>query len=143
MGRLVTSFRCVSFEYDFATQGSPIGQVGQGVFLPASALIIGTRINPIQNLAAGGVSSLNLGLLGGTTTDILDHPIQGLSGSFSDYNQATFGFGLGVSNGNPFGSFIPPDRIKQFNAPGEVAIDTQGQVLTAGRFTATIMFLSF
>lgn len=144
--KLTSSIKSVAFNYDFVRDGGGIGNIPMGVFLPADCIVLGTFIQTIQAtpLVSGGAAVININTSAGAT--IVDNVISGLTGTFTDYNNATYGFNVqgGAAVGkvpsiigvNPNGGLVGI-----FTLPVEVVVNIAAFALTDGAFNGAILYL--
>lgn len=144
--KLTSSIKSIAFNYNFVRDGGAIGNINMGVFLPANCIVLGTFIQTIQAtpLVSAGAAIININTTTGAT--IVDNVASGLTGTFADYNNASYGFNVqgGAAIGkvpsiigvNPNGGLVGI-----FTIPTEVVVNIAGFVLTDGAFNGAILYL--
>ena len=134
MGQKRSSYQSKSFNYNFFTDGGAVGFIGMGIALPFKIKLEKIIITPITNLA-GLLSTVDIGIL--FSADLYLKNSQGTTGTFADYNDATFGFY--PSNG----VFINPDNKTVQNYSFELGLTIGVAPLTAGAFNGTIFYYDY
>lgn len=140
MTKLSGSLKSLNFVYNFNASGGAISTIGMGVFLPVGAMVLGTSIWSIVDLASGGAAQVNIGRTGDPNA-FVDNALNGTLFTFMDYNLLTYGFlqtAPGVANPmiGPGNMTMEPIVTSQ-----EVVVEIAAFALTAGSFRAAIHFM--
>lgn len=145
MSKLKSSFKWQSFRYDFAVDGGAVSSIPMGIFMPVNCQLLGIALFQVTvpTSGGGGNATIDIGLLGGTTVEIIDNATSGATGNFQDYDPATWGFGITLP-GQALPGIIPTTTtlVKETTAR-QVIVSIGTDPLTAGAFTATIYYNEF
>jgi hypothetical protein len=137
MAKFNSSLKIQNFIYDFTKDGGAVSAIPSGVFLPLNFIYLGCVLVPLVAITSGGAAIVNIGDTG--AGDILSNA-NGNTGTYIDYNVATFGFSN--SNGSTFAGTKVPNNFPTGYAY-EVMINIVGAALTAGKFRLSILYLEY
>jgi hypothetical protein len=143
--KINSSFKSISFLYDFAKYGGAVSTIGMGIYLPNNYKVIGTCIFPLIDLVSNSTTLVSIGTTSNVYYLVDDTTNGGSSKSQIDYNNLTYGFFTKAFNGRNTMAFMNPGNLALINnnVSEEVVIDISGDFLTAGSFSATILYLEF